>query len=145
MLQTLKVLAVVLGFIIVAGSAYLYVGAVRIQDDSANSAALSHSEVVLPLPSDTPPLVVTDSFSKGSHTVSGTITLPNPCYFMDVSVEVLEGEPQVATLTFTTSDEGGICVQVIDEREFSVTFEAREDVLLKAIKDGAELSIHIAE
>ena len=139
MLQTLRILAVVIGFVIVFGAAYLLFNnqvaapeEINLQDELTDS---------LPIPNETPSLTVSRTFSKGTHAVEGTILLPNPCYFMDVVATVSDSMPPVATLTFTTADEGGICVQVTDEREFSVSFDATEDAVLKAVKDGVEIPI----
>jgi hypothetical protein len=139
MLQTLRILAVVLGFVIVFGTAYLLFNDTA--DAPADTETQEESADTLPLPNEAEPLTVSRSFSKGTHTVEGTISLPNPCYFLDVVATVSDSMPQVVTLTFTTADEGGICVQVIDERDFSVSFEAEEDIILKAVRDGVEISI----
>src|SRR3989344_1658588 len=133
MLQQLKVASLVLGFIVVLGAAYLIFSGIA----EAPVEDLSRGDQIqteLPLPGDTQPLLITRTFSDGVHTVTGVVQLPNPCYFLDVKAHVGDGEPRELTLTFTTADEGGICIQVIDEREFEVEFEAPENIVLHAIK-----------
>lgn len=140
MLQTLRLVSVVLGFIIVLGAAYLFFHKTA-EAPAGEQEAGEQANDVLPLPASAPPLVVTHTISKGVHTVNGTIALPNPCYFLDVQAQISESDPSVVTLVFTASDEGGICVQVIDERSFEVEFEAPDEIELKAVKDGAYIPI----
>ena len=73
-------------------------------------------------------VVFSHFFKKGTHTLSGTITLPTPCYQIDQNIIIDDTfSPEKVAIALTTSTDDQICIQVIDEREVEITFDAAED------------------
>ncbi|XKT75037.1 MAG: hypothetical protein ACJKSS_02620 [Patescibacteria group bacterium UBA2103] len=66
------------------------------------------------------------TFEDGVHTISGIVQLPTPCHELREDVVVAESFPEQVSITLTTVDTGGICIQVIDPREFSIDVEVDE-------------------
>lgn len=95
------------------------------------------------IPEESAPTSVSISrtYSKGTHTVRGVISLPTPCYTLATDVEVSSTTEPLATIVFSSGDPGGMCIQVIDEREFEVNFKAPEGVALKGLLNGTEISL----
>lgn len=90
-------------------------------------------------------LVISHTYAKGTHTVTGTVVLPTPCYDLTTAVTVSSSTPEVATIVLATADPGGICIQVTDDRDFSVTFDASADAQIQVQRDGVLLSVSEAE
>ena len=67
------------------------------------------------------------SFDEGTHTVSGVIQLPTPCHTLTTDVAVAESFPEQVKITLAIPHDENICIQVIDDREFTVTFDASRE------------------
>jgi hypothetical protein len=88
-----------------------------------------------------PVVPVRDIYKKGTHTITGSLDLPNPC--STVSVEsMLEGEPPERILILLTvlTDEG-ICVQEKTATPFETSLTAPEGVPLRVLVNGSEASV----
>jgi len=69
---------------------------------------------------------------NGTHTVEGTVMLPNPCYALSVLTEKRAGIPEEVLLRFTAEQTADICAQVIYEAPFRVSFDAADNAVLSA-------------
>ena len=69
---------------------------------------------------------VSHIFEDGVHTISGTLTLPTPCHEVRQDVAVAESFPEQVFITIDIAATDGICIQVIDERDFSIDVEVDE-------------------
>lgn len=84
---------------------------------------------------------VRHSFDDGVHTISGVVTLPTPCHELRENIRIAESFPEQVFIDLTTIDTGGICIQVIDEREFSIDVEVDEAASFALTINGAAVSI----
>lgn len=73
-----------------------------------------------------PSMTLHDSFKKGLHTITGTITAPNPC--TEVSAKAtLDGSAsstQSILIAVTMPESTGICLERVAKLPFSVTLTA---------------------
>lgn len=84
---------------------------------------------------------VRHSFDDGVHTVSGVITLPTPCHELRENIRIAESFPEQVFIDLTTVDTGGICIQVIDDREFSIDVEVDEAASFALSINGVAVSV----
>lgn len=84
---------------------------------------------------------ITHTFDDGTHTIAGTLTLPNPCYEIRQDVSVAESFPEQVFITIDSVDTGGICIQVIDERDFSIDVEVDEAATFTLEINGANVAV----
>ena len=136
-----KIRLIVLGVIIVAilGMYYLF------YSQEVVAPIKEIDETVVTAPEQSAPIIeevlIVHGFNKGVHTVSGNLTLPTPCYTLNADVMLSSSTPVVATLHFSSGDAGGMCIQVLDERPFEVSFKAAEDATIKGLWNGTEISL----
>lgn len=90
-------------------------------------------------------VTVNHYFDNGSHTVEGTLTLPTPCHTLSSEVVVAESFPEQVMIKFTTKSGEGVCVQVLADKFFRVTFSASKDALISATLDGKPLALIYSE
>ena len=81
------------------------------------------------------------SFANGMHTMQGHVILPNPCYDFTHEVVNAESFPEQVIIDFTVIPRAEVCVQVLDEREFTVTFQASEQALITARINGEAITL----
>ena len=83
-------------------------------------------------------IVATHTYMNGVHTLTGTVSLPTPCYEMSVDSTVVNGRPEQATINFVVTPPPGdiACIQVIDDREFETRFGAAPDSIISATVNG---------
>src|SRR3989344_8847114 len=62
----------------------------------------------------------------GTHTIEGTIILPNPCYTLSVVSEKRSGVPEEILLRFTANQTADVCAQALYSAPFRLTFDADE-------------------
>lgn len=98
-----------------------------------------------PGPEEKPTQTITANhfYKDGGHTVQGNISLPTPCHELSNSVDVERGNPDQVTINFTVVSTAEICVQVIAERFFTVSFEADEDARIRATLNGAPIALEL--
>lgn len=90
-------------------------------------------------------LAVTHHFENGVHTYSGTVSKPTPCHIFESEVIIRESFPEQVTLDLTIKDSGQICIQVIGEEVFTITFEASEKALVDAAINGERFELVVTE
>ena len=78
----------------------------------------------------------TKTYSNGVFHISGTFSLPTPCHTLDVTSLVAESYPEQVSINMTVQDPGNPCVQVIDERAWSIDVKASEQATFRANVNG---------
>lgn len=81
------------------------------------------------------------TFDEGVHTISGIVNLPTPCHELAENVSVAESFPEQVFIDLTTVDTGGICIQVIDPREFSIDVEVDEAATFMLTINGTKVAV----
>ena len=84
---------------------------------------------------------ITRTFEDGVHTISGVVTLPTPCHLLQENVRVAESLPEQIFITLTTQATDGICIQVLDAREFSIDVEASEEAAVSLSINGVDVPV----
>lgn len=93
-----------------------------------------------------PNRIVADHYFKdGKHTLTGVISLPTPCHSLTTGARVAESMPEQVTIAFTSKGGEGICTQVIDEKFFSVSFQASGEATMNATFNGSPVELVISE
>lgn len=80
-------------------------------------------------------------FDDGVHTISGTLTLPTPCHEVRQDVAIAESFPEQVFITIDVVATDGICIQVIDERDFSIDVEVDEAATFSLEINGAQVAV----
>lgn len=85
-------------------------------------------------------------YKNGQHNFIGTVELPTPCHQLDS--EVIKGE-EVTEIALTISnpdeDSGGVCAQVITDKNFQVIFDGEENENIIATLNGEAVNLNIFE
>ena len=79
----------------------------------------------------------------GTHTVEGTVTLPNPCYILSVASEKRSGAPEEILLRFTANQTADVCAQALYKAPFRTTFNAADDAVISAEINGVSLPLEL--
>jgi len=85
--------------------------------------------------------VVAHTFDDGVHTISGEITLPTPCHELNENVRIAESFPEQVFIDLSVIDTGGICIQVLDQRSFSIDVEVDERASFTFTIDGKGIPV----
>lgn len=93
-------------------------------------------------PSDTV-VSATRTFANSRHTVRGTIMTPTPCHALTHDVMIAESYPEQVTIQFSVNAPAGdmMCAQVIDEKDFTITFSASEQASIRATLNGEPITL----
>ena len=75
----------------------------------------------------------TSTYSKGTYTISGTVTLPNQCHRVEASGALESG---VVRVLVTIPADGGICLEIQKEAPFSVSVEGEEGATTEVLVNG---------
>jgi hypothetical protein len=133
----LKIILIILAFF-----AFAYLLFILMADNIIAPTVDDGSPINDPISGEAQTVSVARSFANGTHTVKGVISLPTPCYELTHDVMIMESYPEQVVIQFTAKDQGGICVQVIDERPFEVTFQASEQATVRATLNGQPLVLN---
>ena len=79
---------------------------------------------------------VTTSFENNIHTYKGVLTVPTPCHNISTDVQVRESFPEQVSIELTIIDTGEVCVQVLVDKKFEVSFQASEQARVQGFLDG---------
>lgn len=112
----LFVVATILAGIILAGFAF----SVPRTRDSIAPIALA------PLPPIVPSVALRDVFKKGSHTITGSIEVPNPCTTVQAEASLVgsASSTQNILLALTIPEDQGVCLQEKSTVKFSTAIIA---------------------
>ncbi len=82
-----------------------------------------------------------DKYSKGTHTISGTVVAPTACSSVSADATVVESEasssPETIQVALTMPADSGICLTTATEIHFSVSAEAGADAMITVLVNGA--------
>ncbi len=88
--------------------------------------------------SSVPAVTVRDTFKKGVHTITGSVTAPNAC--ANVSAEsLLQGDAlttESILLNISLSDDVGVCLELPTQMPFQATLSAPANVPLAVTVNG---------
>lgn len=84
------------------------------------------------------------TFANGEHRISGVIPLPTPCHSLEVAATIAKSLPEQVWLEFTsTSGTSDVCAQVIDDRDFELSFQASEAAVIRARWNGQVVNLNL--
>jgi len=86
-------------------------------------------------------VVIEHLFDDGVHTISGVVTLPTPCHELQENIRIAESFPEQVSIDLAIVDTGGVCIQVIDDREFSIDVEVDEAASFTLSIDGVTIPV----
>jgi len=85
-------------------------------------------------------------FKDGTHTIVGEIDMPTPCHLLDWDVVIAESFPEQVTVNFkSVYNSADVCVQVVTQQRFKVTFDASENAVISATLDGKKIILNLIE
>ncbi len=85
----------------------------------------------------TPAVTLKDSFKKGIHTITGTVTVPTPCTEIDANAAVDSAQnPPVIQVNITTTASEGICLLRAENEAFTLKVTAPESATVVTSVDG---------
>ena len=113
----------VLGVLLVAMAIFLWQSPVANNDLSLDEDRLSQEPAYF---SNLTQIPVTRSFDGNTHTYTGVITLPTPCYNLNVEAIVAESFPEQVRVEINATPTGEVCAQVLTDKPFQVSFQASE-------------------
>ncbi|MBL1434402.1 hypothetical protein COB87_002460 [Candidatus Wolfebacteria bacterium] len=87
--------------------------------------------------------VISHKYDDGVHTISGEITLPTPCHELNENIRIAESFPEQVFMDLFIIDTGGICIQVLDQRSFSIDVEVDEAASFSLTIDGESISVPV--
>lgn len=82
-------------------------------------------------------------YVDGIHTIAGVAEVPTPCHRLVAETFFTEGNPVGVEIRFNTLLEGEECPNQPFEVPFRVTFEANEDVTLRATWNGGPVRLNL--
>lgn len=72
----------------------------------------------------TPKITILDSYKKGTHTITGSVEMPNACAAVSAEAHIATGDasstPSIL-IALTMVDDGGICLQLPTTATFKTT------------------------
>lgn len=85
-------------------------------------------------------------YRNNTHIIAGEYPLPTPCHILNTEATVTEGDPDSVTIAFeVTSEDPGVCAQVITPARFRVEFNADENAEITATLNGEEVILNRIE
>jgi hypothetical protein len=92
-------------------------------------------------------VVVTHTYSDGLHTLRGKLFLPTPCHELETDAVVMESLPEQVNVNLNIVEPGEkiFCIQVIDERDFEVTFQASPSPSIRGFVNGEPVTFAIED
>lgn len=88
----------------------------------------------------TPAITVHDVFKKGTHTISGSITLPTRCSNVTVTSSVQGEGSQSILLAFDIPEDTGVCLELPTNTTYSTSVAAPADLPIVATVNGKTAS-----
>ncbi len=83
-----------------------------------------------------PPVALRDTYKKGTHTITGTVTAPNACATLEATATTTGDPVSAIVIELTLREEGGICLQASTPLKFSTTVTAPEGLPVSAMVNG---------
>lgn len=104
----------------------------KVEDIPSEDQTVEQTEVIYNL---------SHEFDEGTHTISGTVSLPTPCHELRENIRIAESFPEQVSIDLSIVDTGGICIQVIAEHDFSIDVEVDENASFALTIDGTSVSV----
>ena len=139
-MRNTRVLIGLLLVLIVLFVGYVLVTQTQDTSDNGDQDDTQHSE--LP-PSVSAEIIgdITYTIEDSQHEIGMTVQLPTPCHVVNQDVEIMESAPEQVRIALTVPADDGVCIQVIDEREVTIAFEASAEAQVSAILHGEEITL----
>lgn len=106
-----------------------------------------------PVATTTPVVTLSDSYRKGTHTLSGSVMAPDACMSVSADASLFGAASSTATTTqsvATTSErielslvmpaDDGVCLQIPTKTDFSTTIDAPEGLPIDVTLNGQPAS-----
>lgn len=87
----------------------------------------------------------THTYSDGTHAYEGVLTTPTPCHQLQTQAIVRESFPEQVVIEFTVKPSNVMCIQVLAEQPFKVTFSASERARVTATFNGQSAELKVTE
>lgn len=83
------------------------------------------------------PVSFADTYEEGTHEITGSITLRNRCQRFDASGMLDESvTPALVRIDITSEDDEGICLEIPETRDFTVSVPGPEDAGVEVYVNG---------
>ena len=83
------------------------------------------------------PVSTTSTYLDGVHTIEGTVTLRNRCQRLDAIASLDDTQvPALIRVDITSEHDEGICLEIPDERAFTLEVEGPEDTRIEVYVNG---------
>ena len=95
---------------------------------------------------ETMPLTVNAKhlYKDGEHTYRGIVETPTPCYDVAATAKATS-DYNVYQIDITSKDRGGVCAQLITDKDFEVSFKAPVDAPVRATLNGKLVELNLLE
>ncbi len=90
--------------------------------------------------SSPPAVLLHDAYRKGTHTLSGSFALKNPCTTFAAAVSAT-GTPPAITVALSVGDDEGICLQEPATTTFSLSVKAPQGAAVSATVNGVPATV----
>jgi len=127
--KRLLIVAAIIAAIVFAG----FILSVPHTTRDVEKALLQKSET-----SNTPNISIHDSFKKGMHTITGSVTAPNVCTAVTAQASPVGDalHPNGILIVFSMQRDLGVCLQVPTDVSFKVTMSAPAGLPITATVNG---------
>ena len=98
----------------------------------------SEEEPAISQHQEPPTVSLANTYAEGTRTLSGTLMVPTACSTLDASAS-LEGN--AVALSLSVPDISGVCLEIPEERSFSVSLEAPEDASIAVFVNGEAVEV----
>ncbi len=94
---------------------------------------------------ETPERIITakQQFVNGMQTIAGTVDVPTPCHSVVAQPFFVNDATNTVEIRFNTAIEGEQCAAQVTSVPFKVSFEAPEDVSIRATWDGQPVRLNL--
>jgi len=140
-----KAFLIIFAIVVVGGAVYWFANPEVCGDCEISDQPISDSTIVRPGFPNADSIPVNHLIEDNQHTISGILTLPDPCYSIEHSVDVKLPQPELVTITMTTPRTDELCATVVTDKEFEITFQASENAMIQAILNGEEVELFEGE
>ncbi len=89
-----------------------------------------------------PVVTILDSYKKGTHTITGSLLLPNACTTLssEATAQTSASTTEAIVVALTTSSDTGVCLQIPTVKKFSTTVSAPAEVPIQVLVNGSVAS-----
>ena len=81
-------------------------------------------------------VVFRDTYKGGVHTIRGTVLAPTPCTSVDATATVARDTPPVIAVDIAMPQDTGVCLQIEESKDFSVSVTAALDAMIEFYVNG---------